>query len=89
VRRSPHPITAYVSDYGSSTVTPISTRTSTAGKPIKVGRYPGAIAITPDGKIAYVVNSSANTVTSICTATKQEGKPIMTGKEPADIAITP
>ena len=35
------------------TMVPINTATNTAGKPIKVGRTPGAIAITPDGKTLY------------------------------------
>jgi DNA-binding beta-propeller fold protein YncE len=43
--RSARPATAYVvSDSG--TVTPIRTAANTAGKPIKVGSYPRAIAIT-------------------------------------------
>ena len=40
--------TAYVANAGSGTVTPIATATGTAGPPITVGSYPGAIAITPD-----------------------------------------
>lgn len=41
--------TAYVSNAGSGTVTPVSTATSTAGPPIPVGTNPGpiAIAVTP------------------------------------------
>ena len=37
-------------------MTPIATATNTAGPPIPIGRYPDAIAITPDGKTAYVAN---------------------------------
>ena len=89
VGRSPHPITAYVSDYGSSAVTPISPHTSTAGKPIKVGGYPGAIAITPDGTTAYVASFVSNTVTPILTSTDTPGEPIKVWPGPAAIAITP
>ena len=41
--------TVYVSNRGpgGGTVTPITIATSTPGKPIKVGRIPSAIAITP------------------------------------------
>ena len=39
-------------------VTPINTATNTALKPIKVGRSPVAIAITPDGKTAYVADTA-------------------------------
>jgi YVTN family beta-propeller protein len=46
---------AYVVNQNSGTVTPIRTATNTALTPIKVGRSPYAIAITPDGKTAYVL----------------------------------
>ena len=39
-------------------MTPIATATNTPGTPIKVGRGPQAIAITPDGKTAYVANTN-------------------------------
>jgi YVTN family beta-propeller protein len=45
--RPAHTVTAYVVNSGSGTVTPISTATNTAGKAIKVGPGPVAIAITP------------------------------------------
>jgi YVTN family beta-propeller protein len=41
------PVTAYVVNYNSDTVTPIRTATNTALKPIKTGRQPENIAITP------------------------------------------
>jgi YVTN family beta-propeller protein len=70
-------------------VTPISTATGTAGKPIKVGLFPDAIAITPDGKTAYVASSGPGTVTPIRTATGTAGKAIKVGSYPSAIAITP
>ena len=95
-RRSPPVAIAYVTDYGSNAVSPIYTRTNTAGNPIKVGRDPLMIAITPDGKIAYVLNTYYNpsrprrgTVTPIRTATNRAGKPIKVGFLPSAIAITP
>jgi YVTN family beta-propeller protein len=39
--------TAYVVNYGSNTVTPITTATNIAGQPIKVGKAPYGIVITP------------------------------------------
>ena len=39
--------TAYVSNAGSGTVTPISTATNTPGTPIPVGAEPGPIVISP------------------------------------------
>jgi YVTN family beta-propeller protein len=71
------------------TVTPISTATNRAGKPIKVGLSPGGIAITPDGKTAYVANRISGTITPIATATGTPGTPINVGRVPGAMAITP
>ena len=49
---SPVPVTAYVANSGSDTVTPIDTATNTALPAITVGHDPVAVAITPDGKTA-------------------------------------
>ena len=63
-------------------------------RPIKVGKDPQYIAITPDGKTAYVANRGPNvgygdTVTPIVTATGKAGTAIKVGEDPACIAITP
>ena len=71
----------------SRTVTPIRTATGKAGRDIKVGTDPSAIAITPDGKTAYVAN--AHSVTPIRTATGKAGKAIKVGTNPTAIAIMP
>ena len=70
---------------------PIATATNTPGKPIKVGNYPAAIAITPDGATAYVANSDkSGTVTPIANVDEQPaGKPIKVAQEAWAIAITP
>ena len=39
--------TAYVANFNSNTVTPITVATGRAGKPIKAGRYPTALALVP------------------------------------------
>jgi YVTN family beta-propeller protein len=83
------PVTAYVANWGSSTVTPIATATNTAGPPITVGNGPQSIAITPDGTTAYAVNGTSDTVTPIATATNSAGPPIPVGDVPHAIAITP
>jgi DNA-binding beta-propeller fold protein YncE len=62
-------------------VTPINTATNTAGKNIKTGSEPLAIAIPPNGKTAYVLNlgqgePGKGTVTPINTATNAAGTPI-------------
>jgi YVTN family beta-propeller protein len=70
-------------------VTPILTATNKALKPIKVGRYPRYLAITPDGKTIYVSDSGSDTVTPIDTATDEALAPINVGGHPWGIAITP
>jgi len=75
------PVTAYVANAGSGTVTPIATATNTAGHPITTGSEPQHIAITPDGDTAYVANAGSGTVTPITTATNTAGHPITTGSE--------
>jgi len=86
------PVTAYVASSDGYTVVPVNTVTNKAGKPIKVGPGPEAIAITPDGKTAYVANGGlpySDTVTPIRTATNTALKPIKVGLGPDYIAITP
>ncbi len=70
-------------------MTPIRTATNKAGKAIKVGSYPWAIAITPNGKTAYVVNQDSGTVTPIRTATNTALQAIKVETGPIAIAITP
>lgn len=87
---SASPVTAYVVNDGSDTVTPIATGTGTVGQPIPAGPFPRAIAITPDGKTAYVLNEGlSGTVTPIVTATSTAEPPITVGEDPVAIAITP
>jgi YVTN family beta-propeller protein len=83
------PATAFVASSTKNYVTPITLATSRKGKPIKVGRDPAAIALSPDDLTAYVVNSGSGTVTPIDTATRRAGRPIRVGRDPRAIAITP
>jgi YVTN family beta-propeller protein len=82
-------LTAYVTDFGSDTVTPINLRTNTPGAPITVGSQPYGIAITPNGKTAYVTNFGDGTVTPINLRNDISGAPIRVGHNPQGIAITP
>src|SRR5437763_155305 len=81
--------TAYVTNRGSGSVTPIDTTTNTAGTAITVGSGPFGVAITPDGKTAYVANHGPSSVTPIDTATNTAGTAITVGSSPIGIAITP
>jgi DNA-binding beta-propeller fold protein YncE len=91
---TPNGKTIYFLDLISDTVTPVSTATNTAGRPIKVARFPFAIAITPDGKFAYVLSEKSQ-LTRIMTATNTASRPITINPAPAridvatDPAITP
>jgi len=55
---TPNGKTVYVASQSAGTVTPIFTATNTAGKPIKVGKDPFDLAITPNGKVVEVVNQA-------------------------------
>ncbi|HEY7014592.1 MAG TPA: alkaline phosphatase family protein [Streptosporangiaceae bacterium] len=86
--------TAFVVNYGlgtptPSTVTPVNLVTRKAGRAIRVGADPQAIAVTPNGRTAYVVNSGSGTVTPISTVTRTAGPAIAVGDNPQAIAITP
>ena len=70
-------------------MTPVGTGTNIAGKAIRVGYLPWAIAITPNGKTVYVVNNGSGTVTPVGTGTNTAGKAINVGAAPVSIAITP
>ncbi|MGH2896600.1 MAG: alkaline phosphatase family protein [Solirubrobacteraceae bacterium] len=80
---------AFVVSSQAGTVTPITLRTHAAGTPIRVGRDPQAIALTPDDRTAFVVNSGSDTVTPIDTAARTARAPIRVGHDPRAIAITP
>ena len=88
-----HRVIAYVADAGSGMVIPIRTATNTALPPIKAGRAPDVIAITPDGKTAYVAIGSFfygthQELDPIQTATGKMGTPIPFAN-PYDLAMAP
>ena len=82
---------AYVTNYGSNTVTPITIATNTSGTAITVGSGPIGIAISIDGTMAYVANHLDDTVTPITLATHTAGTAISlwTGSAPIGIAVSP
>jgi len=87
--KAPAQQTAFVVNSASGSVTPVNLVTRKAGKPIRVGSDPVAIALAPGGGTAYVVNSGSGTVTPIATATRRAGRPIRVGSDPQSIAIAP
>jgi DNA-binding beta-propeller fold protein YncE len=79
--RTAGPVTVYVANGADDTVTPILAAGNTAGRPIRVGRAPTQIVISPDGQTAYVVgfgtlqpDAAAITLTAIGTATNSPGR---------------
>ena len=86
---APASATAFVANYHSGTVTPLSIATHKPGKAIRVGAGPVAIALTPDDRTAYVANSGSGTVTPIDTTTLTAGRPIPVGADPCAIAVSP
>lgn len=95
VLNSPVKGTRLVTPNGS--VTPVSTATNTAGKPIPVGKEADSLVFAPNGKTAYVLNNSYaedgspdNSVTPITVATGEAGEAIKLGKKSAlEMAVTP
>jgi YVTN family beta-propeller protein len=79
--------TLYVANGGSGTVTPISTATGKAGRPIRVGGGPGSLAVSPDGRAGYVVG--AGSVTVIRTATNTASKPVPVNGTLSDVVFAP
>jgi YVTN family beta-propeller protein len=79
----------YVTNYGDTTVSVITTATGAVSAPITVGKNPILAAITPDGKHAYVTNQGETTVSVITTATGAVSAPITVGKIPTGVAICP
>jgi DNA-binding beta-propeller fold protein YncE len=86
---APRPAGAVMYVAASNGMTPVATATGTAGKPIKIGAIPAAIAITPDGETAYIADVHPGTVTPVATVTNTLGKPIRIGGFPWAVAVTP
>ncbi|MBV8933831.1 MAG: glycoside hydrolase family 92 protein, partial [Kutzneria sp.] len=79
--------TAYVSNYSDNTVTPVDTRTHTAGPAIPVGSGPDGMVVA--GGDLFVANNNSNNVTVIDTTTNAVIKTIPVGSVAADVAATP
>jgi DNA-binding beta-propeller fold protein YncE len=87
--------TIWVADIGNGTVTPVSTRTGRAGRPVHVPAQPDELAVAPDGKTVWVAsqidgnNQTPGRVTPISTATGRAGQPIRVGIDPGPLVISP
>jgi hypothetical protein len=81
--------TAYIVDAIQDTVTAIDLASGQRGAAIAVGRFPTAMAVTPDGTTAYVTSHDDDTATPIHLATATPDWPIDVGPSPWAIVITP
>jgi YVTN family beta-propeller protein len=82
--------TAYVTNPGPNTISPIDSVSGTAGAPFAFDTSePGSIAITPNGSTAYVTGVNSNEVTPVDLANDAVGSPITVGNQADAIAITP
>ncbi len=80
---------AYVTNYGSATVSVINTATNSVTATIQVGSGPTGIAFAPSGAFAYVANGGSATVSVINTATNSVTNSITVGAVPYGIAFAP
>ncbi len=67
----------------------VSPPPSSVGAPIKVGIYPDAVAVTPNGRLALVANYTSNTVTPIQLPSDKALAPVNAGAGPAGVAVNP
>ena len=85
-----HPITRAASGPARGSVTLIDTRTNSRGATVPVGKLPGEITLTPDGKTAYVLNIWSNSVSMVSTGSGVAmSRTIKAGRYPIGIAMTP
>jgi hypothetical protein len=86
---TPDGATAYVTDSGSDTVTPVTVASGLAGTPIAVGADPLGVTMDPNGATAYVTGAGSNSVTPVTVATGTAGPAIAVGSRPTGVAVTP
>jgi YVTN family beta-propeller protein len=83
------PLVWMANSNGESVSTFDSTTNSEAGSPIKVGKRPISIAITPNGKRAVVVNFEGGSATVIETASRKPVNTVSLGHNGERVAISP
>ncbi|MFD1200647.1 InlB B-repeat-containing protein, partial [Leucobacter albus] len=86
---SPDGARAYVTNFGSGTVSVIDTATNTVTETVAVGRDPSSVAVSPDGARAYVANSRGSTMSVIDTATNTVTGTVTVGVNPSSVAVSP
>jgi gliding motility-associated-like protein len=80
---------AYVTNFGNSTVSVVNTITGQITATIPVGNEPEGVSVSPDGSHVYVANRDDNTVSVISTASNTVTATISVGNLPVGIDVTP
>jgi YVTN family beta-propeller protein len=83
-----HGTTAYVVNTIDGTVTPVSTKTGRAARPLSVGLYSYPAAILVAGQTAIVLDTYGGQVSLIDTATNRVYAPLNVGAFPTAAAVT-
>jgi len=81
--------TAYITNYGDSTVSVINVATNAVATTIKVGKHPRGVSVSPDGIRVYVANNGSNTVSVINAITNTVEATIAVGTNPFGISVSP
>ena len=82
---SPNGEYAYVANYGSDSVSVISTASNTLTATITVGSGPSGVAVTPDGAYVYVTNADGSV--SVISAALKNSVATKTGFSVVDLSI--
>jgi len=80
---------AYISNYGSNTVSVLRTTSNTIVATIPVGAGPWAVSVSPDDSRVYVTNNIGGTVSVINTATNAVIATVAVGSNPDGICVSP
>jgi len=79
----------YIANFVDGTVTAIDPRTRAFSTPIVVGRSPGGLGLSPDGRRVYIANQGSANVSVIDTASNAVIATIGVGTTPAGIRVAP
>ncbi|HWN32031.1 MAG TPA: Hsp70 family protein, partial [Pseudonocardia sp.] len=80
---------AYVTNFGSSTLSVIDTATNGVVATVPVGQNPAVVAVAPNGGHAYVTNNGSASVSVVDTATNTVTATVPVGQRPSGVALTP
>ena len=80
---------AYITNFGSNTVSVIDTLTNTVTATSAVDTYLAGVAVSPDGSKVYVASEASNTVSVIDARTNKVTATIAVTIDPLGVAVTP